>query len=90
MFKYMIMSLSEVFIICTVPDVDECAADTQKTLCPTANNVVCNNTVGSYVCTCANPTYFKKESDKKCVGKSSSGKITEKSLNLLLLFLRKF
>ena len=51
---------------------DECAADTQKTLCPAANNVVCNNTVGTYECHCANPKYYKKESDKKCVGRSFS------------------
>nr|ACH87536.1 matrilin-like protein [Platynereis dumerilii] len=50
-------------------DVDECAADTQKTLCPAANKVVCSNTVGAYECTCANPTYYKKDSDKMCSDK---------------------
>jgi hypothetical protein len=48
-------------------DINECATE-GATLCPSANNVVCQNTEGSYKCKCADENQYQQIEENKCKG----------------------
>ena len=43
-------------------DINECNT-ASETLCPTANNVICQNTAGGYECVCTNSSYRQLQTD---------------------------